>query len=290
MAIMLVRALLVESEPEYVLFMKDVIMDIESGRHWNSWVHIEILHTATLSAALTIVSSEVVDVILLNPDLSDSQGIGTFRRMQSCSDRVPIVLLVGPEDEGMAIRLVRDGAQDFLFRRCIDCAPLSHAMRNAIERHRLLSAARARASTDSLTGLINRGAFLTLADRDRKVAERVGRRLMIVVAEPVVNLCDADEQRQDLTMVELADHLRSLGGPTDLMARIGRSRFAMTVLETDLEPLEEIWARIHSSAAEHRIQVGVAIFTPDCPTSLDVLLEQASLDLTPAALATRARS
>jgi PleD family two-component response regulator len=290
MAIMLVRALLVESEPEDVLFMRDVLMEIEEGRHWDNWVHIEVLHAPTISKALTIVGNDVVDVVLLNPDLSDSQGIGTFRRMQSCADRVPVVLLVGAEDAGMAIRLVRDGAQDFIFRRCIDCAPLAHAMRNAIERHRLLSAARARTNTDSLTGLINRGAFLTLADRDRKLAERIGRRLMILVAESTEIPRAADEQRQDLTLVELADHLRNLAGPTDLMARIGKSRFAMTVFETDQESLEEIWARMHSCAAEHRIQIGVAIFSCDRPTSLDVLLEQAALDLTPASLAIPARS
>ena len=148
----------------------------------------------------------------------------------------------------------------------------------------------ARTSTDSLTGLINRGAFLTLADRDRKLAERIGRRLMILVAEPMEIPRAADEQRQDLTLVALADHLRNLASLTDLIARIGNSRFAMTVFETDHESLEEIWARMHSGAAEHRIQIGVAIFTPDRPASLDVLLEQAALDLTPASLAIRARS
>jgi PleD family two-component response regulator len=281
---MLVRVLLVESEPETVLFIRDVLMEIEAGRYWNNWVHIEILHAPALADALSILSNELVEVVLLNPDLSDSQGVDTFRRMQACSDRVPIVLLVGPEDAAMAIRLVRDGAQDFIFRRCVDCAPLAHAMRNAMERHRLLSAARAGASTDSLTGLTNRGGFLTLADRDRKLAERIGRRMMILLAEPTDKPRVADEQRRDLTLVELADHLRGLAGPTDVIARIGETRFGMAVFETDVESLEDVWARMHSAAGERRIQIGVAIFTADRPTSLDVLLEQAALDLAPAAL------
>jgi PleD family two-component response regulator len=287
---MIVRVLLVESEPEDVLFMRDVLMEIEAGRYWNTWVHIEILHASTLSSAMAIMANQLVEVVLLNPDLSDSQGIDTFRRMQSCSDRVPIVLLIGPEDAAMAIRLMRDGAQDFIVKRCIDCVPLAHAMRNAIERHRLLSAARAGASTDSLTGLTNRGGFLTLADRDRKLAERLGRRLMILIAEPK-NFGEipsiSDEQRRDLMLVEFADHLRSLAGPTDVIARIGETRFGMAFFETDAESLEEAWARMHSAAADHRMQIGAAIFAADRPASLDVLLEQAALDLSPAALAMR---
>jgi PleD family two-component response regulator len=287
---MLVRVLLVESEPDDVLFMREVLMEIESGRYWSTWVQIEILNASTLTAALAVLANQLVDIILLNPDLSDSQGIDTFRRMHSASDRVPIVLLAGPEDAAMAVRLVRDGAQDFIAKRCMDCAPLAHAMRNAMERHRLLSAARAGASTDSLTGLTNRAGFLTLADRDRKLAERLGRRLMILLAEPR-NLYDipgeSGQQRRDLTLVELADHLRSLAGPTDLIARLGEIRFGMAVFETDVESLEEVWARMHSAAAEHRMQIGAAIFSSERPTSLDVLLEQAALDLTPAALAMR---
>ena len=69
-------------------------------------------------------------------------------------------------------------------KKDLDCAPLAHAMRNAMERHRMVCAMRASATTDALTGLPNRGGFLTYADRDRKLAERLGRRLMVLVAEP----------------------------------------------------------------------------------------------------------
>jgi PleD family two-component response regulator len=288
---MTLRVLLVESQLQDVLFIQDVCTEIESGRYWNTWVPIEMLHASTLSAAQTILTTEPVDVILLNPDLSDCQGMETFRRIHSFRNEVPVVLLVGPEDVPMASRLVRDGAQDFLTKRCVDCAPLAYAMRNAIERQRLLSAARAGSRTDSLTGLTNRGEFLALADRDRKLAERLGRRLMILIAEPT-NLHDTttpwDRQRRDLALVEAADHLRSVAGPTDVIARIGEKHFGMAVFETDIETLEEAWVRMHSAAVEHRMQIGAAIFTADRPAAIDVLLEQAAADLNPAALAMQA--
>src|SRR6202044_1994536 len=87
-------------------------------------------------------------------------------------------------DEALAVKLMREGAEDFLLKKSIDCAPLAHALRNAVLRHRLLTAARAAALTDSLTGLCNRAGFLLLAARDRKLAERLQRRWMLLTAEP----------------------------------------------------------------------------------------------------------
>ena len=285
-----VRVLLAESEAEDTLFLQDVLTEIESGRHWNNWVHIETHHAASWDEASMILANEPIDLILLNPDLIANHGVSTLRRVQATSEQVPMILLIGSEDGAMGVRMVRESAQDFLFKKQIDCRPLAHAMRNAIERHRLVSAARAASSIDALTGLPNRGGFLTWADRDRKLAERLCRRLMILVAEPhsLDEIATAfGEQRRDLALVEAADHLRTLAGPTDLVGRIGANRFGIAVFETDLETLEEVWARIHAAGAAHRIRIGAAILTRDRPMSLDALLNQAAGDLAPNALAMR---
>jgi len=285
---MSLRVLLVESEAEDVLFLRDVLIEIEAGRFWSNWVHIEALHAASWSEASAILANEAIDIILLDPDLADSQGVETFRRVHSAAEQVPMILLVRPEDEAMGARLIREGAQDFLVKRQVDCAPLAHAIRNAIERHRILSAARAGAIHDSLTSLPNRSAFITFADRDRKLAERLGRRMMILIAEPknLTELATAfGEQRRDLALVETADHLRGIAGATDLVARVGDNRFAIATFETDVETLEAVWARLHAATQAHRVSIGAAIFDPQRPASLEVLLERASTDLTPVAVA-----
>jgi diguanylate cyclase (GGDEF)-like protein len=284
------RILLVESEVEDVLFLQDVLTEIESGRYWSNWVHVESLHALNTEEAAAILANELVDVILLDLDLADSLGIGTFRAVEAIARQIPIILLVGPDGHASAARMIRDGAQDFLMKKQIDCAPLAHAIRNAIERHRLLTAARASTTTDPLTGLPNRGGFLTLADRDRQLAECLRRRLMVLVVEPdnVSEIVSAQsEQRRDLTIVETADHLRSLARATDLLARIGQTRFALAVFDTDTESVEEAWSRMQAAAPELHIRVGAAIFDPDRPSSLDTLLDQAALDLAPAALSMR---
>jgi GGDEF domain-containing protein len=113
---------------------------------------------------------------------------------------------------------------------------------------------------------------------------------MVMVAEPksLSEIASAyGEHRRDLALVEAADHLRTLVGPTDLLGRLGETRFGLAIFDTGLESVEEIWARIHSSAAGHRILIGAAIFDADRPASLEALLDQAILDLTPSALAMR---
>ena len=282
------RVLLVESDPEDMLFLQDVLTGIESGRYWSNWVQIEILYAAAWSDAAAILAYQLVDVMLLDLDLIDTQGAETFRRAQAAAAQIPIVLLMGPEDEALATRMVREGAQDFLIKEQVDCAPLAHAVRNAIERHRVLNAARASAVTDPLTGLPNRSGLHAFAGRYRMLAERLGRRMMIIVAEPDGLTADTveGEQQRDLILVETADRLRSLCGATDFVARIGPARFALAIIDTDAEPLEQAWARM-SAAREFGIALGAAIFDAEHPASLDALLEEAALDLTPAALAVR---
>ena len=287
---MTLRVLLAESDADDVLFLQEALAEVEGGRYWSNWVRIETLHADTWAKAGAILGNEALDLLLLDLNLADTHGAETFRRAQAAASHVPVILLTCAEDAEVAARLVRDGAQDFLIKKHIDCAPLAHAMRNAIERHRLLSATRAACMIDSLTGLPNRSGFLTFADRDRKLAERLGRRLMVLVAEPQ-NLSEITaaygEQRRDLTLIETADHLRGLLGPADLAARIGETRFALTIFDTGAEPVEAAWARFHSTTAAHRIGIGAAIFDAAHPASLEGLIDQAESDLAPAAFAAR---
>src|SRR5665213_439496 len=222
------RVLLVESEQDDVVFLRDVLTEIGEGHYWNTWVNIEILYAPSWTTALSILAGEPVDIVLLDLDFPDSRGIETFRRAQGAARNIPMVLLVGESEEMLGLRLIRDGAQDFLVKKQVDCAPLAHAMRNAIERHRLLTAARAASTHDSLTGLLNRSGFITCADRDRKLAETLGRRLMVMVAGiPATN----NEQQRDLALIETADRLRGMASPADLLARIEPARFGMTIFD-----------------------------------------------------------
>ncbi len=278
---MTLRVLLAESGTEDTVFLNEVLTELDGSRCWGDWVHVETSHAATWADTAAILATEAVDILLLDPDLRDSQGAETFRRIQAAAPQVPVILLVEPSATSVAEHMVRDGAQDFLLKREVDCGPLARAIRNAMERHRLLAAARATSMTDPLTGLLTRPAFLTLAERDRLLAERLSRKMLVGLAEQAEAVAVDSVQRRDLTLIGAADDLRRLAGPAALLARLSHSRFCLAVLDTLAEPVEEIGARLHTTATDGRLAFGTAVFDPQQPISLDALLEQATVKLRP---------
>jgi diguanylate cyclase (GGDEF)-like protein len=299
---MTLRVLLIESQAEELLFLQDVLREIEQERLLPEWPEIECYCAATWAEAQRILSTSLPHAILLGVKQLDGKqpevkrlesgpdelapDSTPFRSVQAAAPDVPVILLLEPAEEPQALRLMRDGAQDFLFKSQIDCGPLAHALRNAVVRHRILSAARAASLNDSLTGLPNRAGFLAIAARDRKLAERLGRRWMLLVAEPhnLLQITEAfGEQHRDLALAGIADQLRGLATPADLVARIGERHFAISVFESNVESAQAAWARIRAAAAEHRIDVGASIFDPGFDSSrtftVDAMLEQSLADL-----------
>src|SRR5207244_12727038 len=116
-----------------------------------------------------------------------------------------IILMLDAGDRSTGVHLVRAGAQDFVIKSQIDCIPLAHTLRTAIERHRSLTALRAHVATDALTGLPNRRRFLASAQRDRQLAARLNKRWMMIAAKP-----GSEKADPHLKMLKAADRLRKL--------------------------------------------------------------------------------
>jgi PleD family two-component response regulator len=276
------RILLVESDPEDALFLRDVLQEMESSEHWSSWLHIDALDAPSWPFAKTRLAAQPADAILLSMNLDDSQAVEMFRDAQATVPNVPVILLIEPAGIESAVRLIREGAQDYLIKKDIDCGPLAHALRNAIERQRLMTASRASEMTDALTGLLNRTAFQRFAGRDCRIAEKCACRIAILLAGPgnLSTLAGAPgDQQRDLRLVEAAERLRACAGLTDLVARVGHTRFAISMPETLAESLDARIAGVRDALSVQGWATGLAIFNPACPVSLDTLLEGAEQDL-----------
>jgi PAS domain S-box-containing protein len=101
----------------------------------------EIQCAQTLGAALEFLSSTRVpiDVVLLDLTLPDSESLDTLRAVRERFPALPIVVLSGLSDETIALKAVREGAQDYLVKGKIDAELLSRAVRYAVERMRAQS-------------------------------------------------------------------------------------------------------------------------------------------------------
>jgi DNA-binding response OmpR family regulator len=277
------RVLIVEGEPEEVVFLKDVLSEIEEGRGFRPWKGIDVLYAQTCEEAEALLATETVDVIVLNPDLPDRKGFPTFRRLQAIAPSIPMVVLLGQGEAVFGVRLVREGAQDFLIRPHIDCEILLHALRNAMERPKPAVASEASRLRDNLTGLPSVGCFALFAERDLNLARQLGCRWMILIAEPPSLESDSGacaQQRVDLRLVEAAEVLRQLASPADAVYRTGPAQFAITRFETSQETLETMAARVARSIPRDGVVFGKAIYEPEHPAGLESLMADAQEDLT----------
>jgi len=173
-----------------------------------------------------------VDVVLIAMSLSARRGFATFTELRALAPAVPVLFLSNAEDARNGLEAVRAGAQDFLVKNEVDGAVLAHALRIAIERHRVHAALLDLALVDDLTGLYNRRGFLTLATRDLRLARRGNETLLVAFADlddlKAVN-DTAGHAVGDRALRDTGALLRQTFRDSDLVARIGGDEYAVLV-------------------------------------------------------------
>ena len=90
-----------------------------------------------LADGLESLKRESPALVLLDLNLPDSQGAETFRKVLEKAPGVPVVILSGHDDQGLAIKALHQGAQDYLLKGGLTSSDLDRAMRYAIERQAL---------------------------------------------------------------------------------------------------------------------------------------------------------
>lgn len=130
-----IRVLLIEDNPADARLLREMLAEMDG-------VPFDLERVDRLSAGLERLSSDGIDVVLLDLTLPDSRGLDTFRQVQANAPQVPITVLSGLDDSTVAVQAVRDGAQDYLVKGQIDSSLLVRAIRYAIERKRAEEALR----------------------------------------------------------------------------------------------------------------------------------------------------
>src|ERR1700675_4912759 len=97
----------------------------------------ELTHLLRMSEAMIHLGKGGVDVVLLDMGLPDVHGLDTVRQAHAMAPSVPLIVLTGLDDEGLAAEAMKEGAQDYLIKGQIENRALPRALRHAIERHRM---------------------------------------------------------------------------------------------------------------------------------------------------------
>jgi diguanylate cyclase (GGDEF)-like protein len=139
---------------------------------------------------------------------------------------------------------------------------------------------RRRAETDPLTGLLNRNGFLTVAARERAVAERTRAPLTVAVL-------DLDGFKQvndrfghaagDRVLADLAARWRDRLRAGDILARHGGDEFVLLLPATTAEGAAAVLDRLQVDGASVQWSVGVSEWLP--AESLDACLARADRGL-----------
>jgi signal transduction histidine kinase/DNA-binding response OmpR family regulator len=200
----------------------------------------EVQRVDRLSAGLDHLVSARADVVLLDLSLPDSRGFDTFVKTQAQAPQVPIIVLTGLDDEELAVKAVRQGAQDYLVKAEViegQGNQLMRAMRYAIERKRT-----ERALRESQEEIRRRAAHLEALNAIIALA---------TAADDLTDLLDTtlDHALQALQLdrgaIWLADQMSLRGFPPDVDLHLFQFRAGQSPLP-EVAAVED-WQQIRDS-------------------------------------------
>jgi DNA-binding NarL/FixJ family response regulator len=106
------RVLVVEENPNDLAFLKLMLQSIRT-------IRFEITPASNLSSALENLLNGP-DVVFLDLNLPDSQGVKTLRVVRAHEPFVPIIILAGMGNRGQAVEALATGAQDYIIKGQVD--------------------------------------------------------------------------------------------------------------------------------------------------------------------------
>ena len=127
-----VRVLLVQDAAADVDMLRGCFDDVPEGV-----VDVVVERATRLACARGRLTADRFDVVLLDLALPDASGLEAVELLGAAAPDVPIIVITEPADEPLAVAAVKAGAQDYLTKGHDGGRVVRHAVRHAIERHRL---------------------------------------------------------------------------------------------------------------------------------------------------------
>jgi len=158
--------------------------------------------------------------------------------------------------------------------------------RDISERKHMEEELRALSLVDELTGLYNRRGFLTLAKQQTKIADRLGKDMLLIFADidkmKLINDTSGHKEG-DRALIDTANILRKSLRDSDIIARVGGDEFAVLAMAACSEHAEIIYGHLRDNIKSHNekedrpykisLSVGFVCYVPG--SSIEELLVQA---------------
>jgi diguanylate cyclase (GGDEF)-like protein len=277
------KVLLVEANPADVCTIQKLLAEVRD-------IPFDLECADRLSTALARLVKGDLDVLLLDLFLPDSQGLDTLVRVRAEAPDVPIVVLTDLDDEALAVKAVREGAQNYLVKEHVGVNLLVGSIYYAIERKRAEAELAYMTTHDALTGLPNRALFHDRLKLELAHAYRNHQKLAVMLLD-LDDFKDVNDtlghEVGDRLLRAVGERLRNLLREGDTVARMGGDEFmlilpefawgeevakvAQRILETVQEPFVCDGHEIHVTTS-----IGIAIYPYDGEEA-DTLMRHAEI-------------
>jgi two-component system cell cycle response regulator len=153
-----------------------------------------------------------------------------------CAPEVPLIVMAAESEKDLAQQSIRQGAQAYLFKGCMDPQTVDRALRTALESNTLEGLADL--LRDAVTGLHTRDGFMTLGTRMLAFTRQRNSTCVLACAR-IENLTairgQFRESAAENALGEVAALLTRSFRRTDLIARLGGAQFAVLAVDA-IEP------------------------------------------------------
>jgi signal transduction histidine kinase len=205
-----------------------------------------ITHVQRLAGALAALAGGGVDVVLLDLNLPDSQGLDTLAELQRERPGVPVVVLTGLNDEDLAVKAVQAGAQDYLPKEVFDGGLLARLIRHAIERHQI-GVELERAQTEQLR---LRDQFLTHVSHELRTPLAAMHQFLDILADGIAGRLSDEQLGYVQRTLRNARQLEAMVAELLEAVRAQNDKLAVEPQRVDLAPLLEDAVRGFAGHAE----------------------------------------
>lgn len=127
-----IKILIIEDNPGDARLLAETLKNIK-------YFTFDLRDVDSLSKGIKHLRENEIDVVLLDLSLPDSFGLETFENLYLTASDTPIIIMTANNDEDMAVKAVRAGAQDYIVKGEMDDRTFKRTLLYAMERHRLQS-------------------------------------------------------------------------------------------------------------------------------------------------------
>jgi len=243
------RILLVSEDPVDSRWLKQ-LMGPARGSHNGRQGSFVVSRTDQLTVALETLARHRFDAILVDLGLSAGDDLEPISKIITAAPRLPLLVLTGFNNDGFALRMIRLGAQECLFKDSLDARLLKRSIHLAIQRKineskltghaRELEAAHARlerqaAELRSCMEQLDRinhelEDFNYIASHDLKEPLHGISSYCEILLEDYRHKLDADGKRRLTTAIHLCDRTENLIDDLLTYCRVGRKAAIKTRL------------------------------------------------------------